>query len=190
MRLLTNKKHQEHGRSCVPVNLCQPRPRGFALIANLIIMAMLALLGVASMTATVVEVQISANLEDGARSFQAAEAGVSAAEMLILSDTAQLAFSGTEKQIDFSSVSPNPLANLIDNNPTSALNDVPVVTAVVSGDPEGKCARSEWASSDDLIGCGAFDIVSTHGPLSSDSARGGAHTTVRLGVAREVIATQ
>ncbi len=165
------------------------RTDGFALIASLIILAMLALLGAASMTATNTEIQISASMEDVERSFQAAEAGISAAAMVVFSDTSQLAFVGDSKQIDFSSLSPDPLAHLHNDTPTSAHNDLPRVAAILSGDPEGKCDRSEWASSDDLIACGAFDVVSNHASGTAGAARGNATTTLRLGISRQIIAT-
>lgn len=163
--------------------------KGFALIASLIILAMLALLGVASMTATTTEVQISASIEDVARSFHAAEAGISAAQAAIFSDDSLLAFTSGTRQFDFSAMSPNPLANLADNTPTAGHNDLPTVTALISGDLEGKCERSEFASSDDLLGCGAFDVVSTHASANADTARGGVTTTLRLGISRQIIAT-
>ncbi|MBK1631395.1 hypothetical protein CKO31_11710 [Thiohalocapsa halophila] len=165
-----------------------PPRRGFALIASLIILAMLALLGAASMTATNTEIQISSSMEDSARSFHAAEAGVSAGAAAVFDDTGQLDFVGDSTQLDFSSASPDPLAHLHNDTPTDAHNDLPTVTAVVSGDPEGKCARSEWASSDDLIGCGAFDLVSAHSSGDADSARGHVTTTLRLGISRQIIA--
>jgi hypothetical protein len=154
----------------------------------MIILAILALLGATSMTATNTELQISSNMENTARSFHAAEAGISAAANAVFAETTQLHFVGDAKELDFTSVTPNPLAHLQDDTPTTAHNDLPTVTAVVSGDPAGKCARSEWASSDDLIGCGAFDLVSTHSAGGADAARGHVSTTLRLGVSREIIA--
>ena len=164
------------------------RLRGFALIASLVILAILALLGAASMTATHTEIRISSSMEDAARSFHASEAGVSAGAAAVFADTQELDFVGDSKQLDFTTASPNPLAHLRNDMPTSAHNDLPTVTAAVSGDPEGNCARSEWASSDDLIDCAAFDLVSSHDSGSADSPRGYVCTRLRLGISRQIIA--
>jgi len=64
--------------------------------------------------------------------------------------------------------------------------DAPTVTIVVSGDRDGNCSRTEFASSDDLIGCGAFEIVSTHAPDTA-TVKGGARTTLVEGIAQQVV---
>jgi len=156
------------------------RTRGIALITTMIILGVLALLGVATMSATNTELQIAANLEEASRSFHASEAGINAARVSVFADSDHVAFAGGEIVIDFSSRSPNPLADLG--------GDTPTVTAIPSGDPRGKCERSETASSDDLIACGAFDLVSEHAPPTSTEARNAASTTLRLGISRQVIA--
>jgi len=145
----------------------------------MIILGVLALLGIATMSATNTELQIAANLEEASRSFHAAEAGINAARVSVFSDSDHVAFSGGKIVLDFSSHSPNPLADLG--------SDTPTVTAVSSGDPNGKCERSETASSDDLIACGAFDLISEHAPATSSEARNAAATVLRLGISRQVI---
>jgi type II secretory pathway pseudopilin PulG len=154
--------------------------RGFALITSMIVLGVLAILGVSTMTATNTELQTAANLEDSNRSFQAAEAGITAAAIAVFSDPGALSFVGNSSTLDFSAMVPNPVGHLG--------TDTPTVTAIVSGDPTGKCERSEFASSDDLIGCGAFDVVSTHAPSTSGQARNAATTSLRLGLSRQVIA--
>jgi len=153
--------------------------RGVALIVSLIILAILALLGISAITATTSELQVASDLEAEARSFQAAEAGITAASTLVFADADTLAFQGNSAVLDFSSLASNPLADLG--------SDTPVVTAVISGDPSGRCERSEFASSDDIVGCGAFDVVSTHAPQDIRQARNAASTTLRLGISRQVI---
>jgi Tfp pilus assembly protein PilX len=171
-----------------PVTRNSPKgPSGFALITTLIVLALMSLLGVVSMNATKTELRMAANFEDESRSFQAAEAGLNAAALLALSDGTTLAFAGNSTQIDFTQLNPNPLAHLANDTPTATHNDMPTVTAIISGDPEGKCARSATASSDDLIGCGAFDLVSTHASANTTSERLGASTTLRFGIARQII---
>jgi len=154
--------------------------RGIALITSMIVLGILALLGISAITATNTELQTAENLEDSNRSFQAAEAGITAATIVVFGDPSQLAFVGNSTTLDFSAMAANPLADLGDDTPT--------VTAIVSGDPTGKCERSEFASSDDLIGCGAFDVVSTHTPATPGQARNAATTSLRLGLSRQVIA--
>jgi type II secretory pathway pseudopilin PulG len=171
-----------------PVTRNSPKgPSGFALITTLIVLALMSLLGVVSMNATKTELRMAANFEDESRSFQAAEAGLNAAAALALSDGKTLVFVGNSTQIDFEGLDPNPLAHLANGTPTALHNDMPTVTVIISGDPEGKCARSATASSDDLIGCGAFDLVSTHASANTTSERLGASTTLRFGIARQII---
>jgi hypothetical protein len=146
----------------------------------MIILGVLALLGVTTMSATNTELRIAANLEEASRSFHAAEAGINAARVSVFSDSDHVAFAGGKILIDFSAHSPNPLADLG--------SDTPTVVAVPSGDPRGKCERSETASSDDLIACGAFDLISEHAPVTSAEARNAAATILRLGISRQVIA--
>jgi hypothetical protein len=160
---------------------------GFALVASLLILTMLALLGVSSMRATNTELQMAASIEDSARSFQAAEAGLSAAAAIVFDDSAELSFTSGSREIDFALYTPNPLAHLSDNTPTNRHNDLPVVTARISGDPEGRCPRAVFASSADLLACGAYELVSTHAPATTDAPRGAATTTLRLGIARQII---
>jgi hypothetical protein len=57
---------------------------GRPCITSLVILAVLALLGVSTMTATTTELQIANDMEAEARSFQAAEAGLTAAARMIL----------------------------------------------------------------------------------------------------------
>ena len=154
--------------------------RGFALIASLIILTILALLGAASMTASHTEIQISASVEDAARSFHAAEAGVSAARVALSQDSGQLDFVGNSMQLDLTSAAPDPLSHLH--------NDLPTVTAVVSGDLTRLCERIREATSRDKVGCRAFDLVSTHNAGNADAPRGHVCTTLRLGISREIIA--
>ncbi|MGB5832836.1 MAG: PilX N-terminal domain-containing pilus assembly protein [Thiohalocapsa sp.] len=154
--------------------------QGIALITSMIILGVLALLGVSTMRATNTELQIATNLEGSSRSFHAAEAGITAARTAVFVDSDRLGFRGNRMEIDFTAMTPNPLSDLG--------SDAPTVTAVVSGDPRGKCERMDSASSDDLIGCAAFDMVSTHAPATAMQARDAATTTLRLGVSRQVIA--
>ena len=150
------------------------------MIVSLIVLSVLALLGISTMTATTTELQIASDMEAEARSFQAAEAGVTAATTVVFGDADLLAFAGDSVVIDFAALNSNPLADMG--------TDTPVVKAMVSGDPNGKCERSESASSDDLIGCGAFEVVSRHAPSTAGQARNAAATTLRLGISRQVIA--
>ena len=149
------------------------KSRGIALITSMIILGVLALLGVATMSATNTELQIAANLEQSSRSFHAAEAGINAARMPVFANRGI-------GPIIFSSVTPNPLAGLD--------GDTPTVAVEASGDPMGQCERSETASSADVIACGAFDLRSEHAPASSDAARNAAATVLRLGISRQFIA--
>ena len=155
---------------------------GIALIVSMIILGVLALLGVTTMSATNTELRIAANLEEASRSFHAAEAGIDAARVSVFPDSDHVAFAGDTIVIDFTSLNPNPLANLD--------SDTPTVTAVPTGDPRGQCERSNTASSADLIACGAFDLISEHAPATSAEERNAAATSLRLGISQEVIASQ
>ncbi len=169
-----------------------PDSRGFALVTSLIILAMLALLGAAAMTATNTELRVAGDSEDRARSFEAAEAGLNAALTIVATDLARLPLSGGSLDIDFTSLGDqNPLQHLLSDaagaGSNNSDNDMPVVTATISGDPKGKCARSADASSDDLLGCSAFALTSTHHKGTEDDPRGHFSTTVQMGVTTQRI---
>ena len=156
--------------------------RGFALIASLIVLAMLALLGAASMTATNTEIRISSSMADAARSFHAAEAGLDAGHVLLRDDLERLTFTGDSNPLDFTLAPGNYFAHLAADEVTRAFDDAPSVTALVSGDPKGECARSKTPYSRDLIGCGAFELASTHTSGGADQSRNRVETTLLLGV--------
>lgn len=157
------------------------RCRGAALITSLIILAVLALLGVSTMTVTTTELQIATDMEAEARSFQAAEAGLTAAARLILDGV----------------ISPDTDAGVINfdalfegdeaaNNPLADMGaDLPVVEIPAAPTEDGGCARSPNASSADQITCSSFILVSTHTSASAGQARAGASTTLQLGLSRE-----
>jgi Tfp pilus assembly protein PilX len=149
--------------------------RGAALITSLIILAVLALLGVSTMTATTTELQIANDMEAEARSFQAAEAGLTAAAHMVLDGV--LSPDTDVGAIDFSSFTPNPLADMG--------SDLPVVTIPAAPVEDGGCARSPNASSADQILCSSFVLVSTHRSASAGKARAGASTMLMLGLSRE-----
>jgi hypothetical protein len=102
--------------------------RGAALITSLVILAVLGApgLGVSTMTATTTELQIANDMEAEARSFQAAEAGLTAAARMILDGV--LSPDTDVGEIDFSSFDPNPLADMG--------TDLPVVDH--TGSPGGR----------------------------------------------------
>jgi hypothetical protein len=152
---------------------------GVALVLSLIVLAVLSVLGISAMRMSVGELQIAGDTENTNRSFQAAEAGITAGLDLIVNDPSNLSFTQGSNLIDFSAVSPNPVAHLGD--------DAPAVTIRISGDPDGTCARSEDASSADLVGCGAFELSSTHAADSATLLKDGATTVLRKGVTQQVI---
>ncbi|ESQ16965.1 MAG TPA: hypothetical protein DDY14_12505 [Chromatiaceae bacterium] len=156
------------------------RLRGVALVISLIILFVLALLGVSTMSTTTMQLRIASDTEMQARSFQAAEAGVAAAMTLAFDDPGMLIFEDDSAVVNFAAMDPNPLSHMG--------QDIPAVTVVVSGDRVGSCERSERASSSDIIGCSAFDLVSTHASGGADVARNAATTTLRLGISQQIIA--
>lgn len=163
----------------IRLHIGSSRQHGAVLVMSLIILTVLALLGVTTMMATTTELRIASDAETRNRSFQAAEAGITAAATVVIGDPDTLAFQGGSIILDFSTLASNPLADMGD--------DTPVVTALISGDPSGNCDRSESASSTDLIGCGAFDVRSTHTSSDFEHARNASTTTLRLGISRQVI---
>lgn len=144
----------------------------------LIVLALLTLLGISTMRVSISELQVVGDTEDKARSFQAAEAGLTAATALLADAPETLMFRGGSAEVDFTALNPNPLAGMG--------GDTPTVTMIVSGERDGSCARTEFVSSADLLGCGAFDIVSTHEP-DSQALRGGARTRLTTGITQQVI---
>lgn len=154
------------------------RDTGAALLISLVLLAVLSILGISAMQMSIRELKLASDMEDRDRSFHAAEAGINAAVTYLRTDSLALAFSGEQVSVNFKRMSPSPLANLGD--------DLPVVTIEVAGDRDGTCARTGLASSDDLVGCGAFELTSTHAPVSV-SVKGGATTTLAQGVSQEVI---
>jgi Tfp pilus assembly protein PilX len=148
------------------------------LLISLVLLAVLSILGISAMQMSIRELKLASDLEDRDRSFHAAEAGINAAVTYMRSDSLVLAFSGEQITANFNRMSRNPLAKLGD--------DLPTVEIQVAGDRDGTCTRTEDASSDDLVGCGAFEVVSTHAP-ESDSVKGGARTTLAQGISQEVI---
>lgn len=148
--------------------------RGAALIISLVILSVLALLGISTMTATTTELQIATDMEAEARSFQAAEAGLTVAVRMILDGDLSPDDVGT---VNFAALDPNPLADMGTDTPVVTLPSAPV--------EDGGCVRSPDASSADQISCSSFILVSTHSAVAPDQARTGATTTLRVGLSRE-----
>ncbi len=156
-----------------------PREAGVVLIISLIILAVLSILGISTMRMSISELQVAGDTEDANRAFQSAQAGLDAALGILQNESNILFFTGSRYTINFSIRSPNPLEGMS--------TDTPTVEVLVSGDRDGVCARTASASSADILGCGAFEIVSTLTPDDPGSAKGGAETILREGVAQEVI---
>lgn len=148
-----------------------PKQNGAVLFICLVILALLMILGTASITTGVIGLRVASNTSQSVEAVQKADAGVSAVMSLI--DTADNPFKGASVA--------DPFANFTSaNHPLANVSDVSVATTLQVQD--GTCSRSETASSDSKISCEYYTIDSVYSSVDM-----GATVIATQGVRREII---
>lgn len=148
------------------------RQSGAALFVSLIVLALLMILGTASISSGVIGLRIASNTNQIIDAAQSSDSGISATMSLV--GTANDPFTGTSNSNPFSALSSteNPLQNISNVNVSSALLL-----------QEGACTRAESASSSSKVACEYYELNSRYAPPNL-----GVASSTTLGVRREIIA--
>lgn len=148
--------------------------RGVSLFVSLVMLALLTLLGTATLNGSIAELRISGNSQQIVDSVQKADAGIDAVMSLV--DTAFHPFNGTNNTTPFAGIpsADLPLKNIADVAPTIALSQ-----------SSAPCPRVVNASSVSQVSCEYYEVTSNYAPTSA-----GVSANLREGVRRQVIATQ
>jgi len=160
------------------------RQHGSALFVSLLMLALLTILGTATVSGRMVELRIAGNTQRMMESFQQADSGLIAAVSLV--DDADSPLKGRDDDTPFDSFAVDSDGDGAPDSysaayPLTNIPDVVVASRLIRGD--SACNRDANASSSNTIQCEFYDIRSTHtAPLT------GATTTVHMGIRRQIIA--
>lgn len=148
--------------------------RGVSLFISLIMLALLTLLGTATLNGSMSELRIAGNSQQVVDAVQKADAGLEAVMSLV--NTTYHPFNGVNNATPFASIpsADLPLKDVPDVAPTIALSQASVT-----------CPRVVNASSVSQVSCEYYEITSAYAPISS-----GISANLREGVRRQVITTQ
>lgn len=150
------------------------RQNGAVLFICLIILALLMILGTASIATGVVGLRMASNTSQSVDALQKADAGVNAV-MSLVGSGANDPFQSGESQAD-------PFLNFTSSNhPLANINDLTVSTTLVASDQD--CDRVESGSSSKLVKCEYFTVTSSYSPVDM-----GATVIATQGIRREIIA--
>lgn len=153
--------------------MCPSKQRGATLFISLVLLAVLTMLGTATVKSGLVETKVASNTNQMVDGFHKAESGANAALSLARSSSTN-PFNGPVNNAPFAglSASSNPLANISNVN-----------VAITRTNSMRDCSRRQAPSSNMLIKCEFYEINSTHA-----QANNGNRVVIREGVSRDVIA--
>ncbi|GAB3280559.1 PilX N-terminal domain-containing pilus assembly protein [Parahaliea aestuarii] len=151
--------------------------QGVALVVSLLFLLVVTIISITAANNSSLGLKISANLQDGYQSFQAAEAGIYAA--LGLANGAKDPFNRRQVVLEpFDGVSPHPLRNVIDPNSPSVDVDV---FLIAFGRDCPRAASDRGGSSVGTFDCDYYRVTSRHEVVER------ARTQVELGVVKTVV---
>lgn len=147
------------------------RQDGAVLFICLIILALLMILGTASIATGVVGLRMASNTSQSIDALQKADAGVNAVMSLVGGDNDPFE-SGASKA--------DPFLNFTSSNhPLANINDLTVSTTLVAYDED--CDRIESGFTNDTIKCEYFTVTSSYSPVDM-----GATVIATQGIRREI----